>query len=83
MLEVLGDMSSSELGPQEAWARLRSVGASGQVRPDRLARAAKTEPPRTRARLAALLADSGHAELAAKVPAVAQRSKHRALAGVR
>ena len=44
MLEVLNDLSASELSPQESWRELRGAVTSGRVRPDRLAKAAKTEP---------------------------------------
>lgn len=82
LLEVLGDPSTSELSPRESWKQLREVVSSGRVRPERLARAAKTEPARTRARLAELLTDEGYPELAEKVPGVDKRVRKRALAGV-
>jgi len=83
MLEVLNDLSTSELSPQESWRALRGAVMSGRVRPDRLAKAAKTEPAVTRARLSELLTDAGMAGLAAKVPPADPRVRKRALASVR
>jgi hypothetical protein len=80
ILEVLNDLSNSELSPQESWRELRGAVMSGRVRPDRLAKAAKTEPAVTRARLSELLSDAGMAGLAAKVPPADRRVRDRALA---
>jgi len=68
------------LSPQESWRELRGAVMSGRVRPDRLAKAAKTEPAVTRARLSELLSDAGMAGLAAKVPPADRRVRDRALA---
>lgn len=53
----------------EAWGRLRTLLRDDPgVRPDRLARAARTEPGPVRVRLATLLEQSGFAELARTIP---------------
>ena len=83
ILEVLNDLSTSELSPQESWRELRGAVTSGRVRPDRLAKAAKTEPAVTRARLSELLSDAGMAGLAAKVPPADRRVRERALASLK
>jgi len=83
LLEMLGDLSPSEMGPRESWQHLRSVLKSPHVSPDRLAKAAKTEPAVTRARLSALLSDEGLGDLAAKVPPADPRVHARALAAIR
>ncbi len=83
MLEVLKDLSTSELSPQESWRELRNAVMSGRVRPDRLAKAAKTEPEVTRARLSQLLSDAGMVGWAAKVPPEDPRVRERALASLR
>jgi hypothetical protein len=59
--------------------RLGQVLESGQVRPAKLATAARTEPAVARARLAALLSEAGMGELAAKVPKTDPRVSVRAL----
>jgi hypothetical protein len=82
-LEVLNDLSSSELSPRESWRELRAAVTSGRVRPDRLAKASKTEPAGTRARLSELLIDAGMAGLAVKVPPADPRVRERALASLK
>ena len=79
LLEVLEDPSTSELSDAETWDRLRSLLHSGQVRPERLAKAAKTEPATVRARLAELLRDGGLDDLAKHVPPADPRVRERAL----
>jgi hypothetical protein len=75
LLEVLGSWERSiELPPAEAWVRLRNLLISGPARPERLARAAKTEPGSVRARLRELLRAAGRADLAGTVPAADERT---------
>ncbi|MCA0294147.1 MAG: hypothetical protein LCH96_02325 [Actinobacteria bacterium] len=57
-----------ELDPADADARGIQLLTEGGLRPERLARAARTEPGRVRVRLRSLLAESGRADLAALVP---------------
>lgn len=60
LLEVLDGWDRVIEGPvSEAWMRLLEVMASGSLRPERLARAAVTEPGQVRARLGRLLRDAG------------------------
>lgn len=69
LLEVLTSWESVvEVPPTEAWERLLELLASGAVRADRLARAGRTEPASTRARLRELLRAYGRLELAEQVP---------------
>lgn len=69
LLEVLASWASAiELPPDEAWTRLLEVVASRSVRPERIARAARTEPASTRARLPVLLRAAGHIHLADRIP---------------
>lgn len=80
-LEVLDDWSAVlEVTPDEATARLNELLRTGDLRADRLARAAATEPGRTRARLAALLAAAGREDLAASIPSPDPRTRRAALA---
>lgn len=75
LLEVLGSWESAvELPPNEAWYRLRELVSSGQVRTDRIARAADTEPGSVRARLRELLRASDRSDLAEQVPDSDQRT---------
>lgn len=87
LLEVLGSWESAiELPPNEAWDRMLTLFSSGSVRADRLARAGRTEPASTRTRLRELLRDSGHGELAERVPDSDDRSKataNKVLVGAR
>lgn len=76
LLEVLGSWESAiELPPSDAWVRLRELLASGGARADRLARAGRTEPASTRARLRELLHAHGRSDLADQVPAPDDRTK--------
>ena len=69
-LEVLESWEKVlEVSPQEARTRLTRLLTSGDVRADRLTRAARSEPGSVRTRLRELLASSGRADLAARVPA--------------
>jgi hypothetical protein len=63
-----------EVSPDDAWARMTAMLTSGDARPDRLTRAARTEPGAVRARLKALLRASGHSELAERIPAPDRRT---------
>lgn len=75
LLEVLASWESAiELRPDEAWARLLDVVASGSARAERIARAARTEPASTRARLRVLLRAAGHHNLADQIPAPDERT---------
>lgn len=76
VLEVLGDWESTiELPPDEAWARLLELLATGNVRADRIARAGRTEPGGVRARLRELLGASGRGDLAEQIPEPDERTK--------
>lgn len=85
VLEVLASWESVvEIPSAEAWSRLLELLASGVVRADRLARAGRTEPATTRARLRELLRAHSRVDLADQVPAADQRttaSATRLLAG--
>lgn len=60
LLEVLDGWDRViEVPLNEAWKRLLEVMSSGSLRPERLARAAVTEPGQVRARLNRLLAEAG------------------------
>jgi hypothetical protein len=79
LLEMLADFSASELSPHESWNRLRVVLDSHEVRPKKLAAAAATEPATTRARLTALMTETGHEDLASTIPPADPRVRARAL----
>lgn len=79
LLEMLADFSASELSPHESWDRLRVVLNSHEVRPKKLAAAAVTEPAMTRARLTVLMAETGHDDLASRIPPADPRVAARAL----
>jgi hypothetical protein len=75
LLEVLGAWAHTiELPPAQAWARLRQLLGSDQIRPERLAQAGTTEPGTVRARLRELLRSAGRADLAEQVPAPDERA---------
>jgi hypothetical protein len=80
LLEVLGDLSTSELDARETWERLVDVIGSDSVRAPHLAKAAKTEPGSVRARLSKLLRDGGYLAEAECVPDADPRVRDRALA---
>lgn len=68
-LEVLDDWDRLvELDPADGDARAIQLLTDGALRPERLARAARTEPGRVRVRLRSLLAQTGRTDLAALVP---------------
>lgn len=70
LLEALeGFEDYVDLSPEKAVARLLEIVLSDDVRPERLARASKTEPPRTRRRLRDLLVRAGLTNIAEKIPA--------------
>ena len=79
LLEMLADFSASELSPRESWDRLRVVLDSHDVRPKKLAAAAATEPAATRARLSALMTETGRTDLASSIPPADPRTVARAL----
>lgn len=80
-LEVLDDWNAVlEVTPDEAAARLSDLLRIGDLRAERLTQAATTEPGRTRARLAALLAAAGRDDLAARIPSPDPRTRKAALA---
>lgn len=63
VLEVLdGWEKLLEVPADEAWKRLGELVTHGQVRPERLAQAARTEPARVRTRLAQLFARAGQTD---------------------
>lgn len=78
-LEVLGDLSVSELSAKLSWARLLEVLGSESVRPEKLAVAAVTEPGVTRARLRAMLTSCGRDRLSVRIPPADKRTAARAL----
>lgn len=82
LLEMLDDPSASELSPHETRERLRDVLKSDAVRPQLLARAAKTEPARVRERLGMLLRDSGFDSPAASIRPADPRVRSRILSGL-
>lgn len=63
-----------EVSPDEGWQRLLDLVTNDTVRPDRLARASRTEPAAVRIRLAALLDDAGCAGPASRVPTADRRT---------
>lgn len=79
LLEMLADLSTIEIGPRRAWETLLSEATSGRVRLDRLARAAKTEPATSRARLARLLEATGHRDLAGRMGPLSSEQRNRAM----
>lgn len=87
LLETLdGWASVIEMPLPDAWTRLQDVVRDSSIRPERLAKAAKTEPGPVRARLSALLGDSGFPDLAQMVPDADARTvkaalSHRELVG--
>lgn len=69
LLEVLESWERSiELPPDQAAARLRELLRNENVRPERLAAAARTEPGTVRARLRELLGSIDRADLACRIP---------------
>jgi len=79
-LEVLDSWDRViEVSPKDAWKRLGDLMESGTLRPERLARASRTEPAPVRARLKALLDASGRSELADQVPDPDPRTRRTAL----
>lgn len=82
-LEVLDSWERViEVPPAEAWARLSRLLSSGDVRPERLARASRTEPGAVRARLKALLESSDLQGLAGQVPDADPRTAKSAVSGL-
>lgn len=79
LLEMLADFSASELSPRESWDQLRAVLDSHEVRPKKLAAAAATEPAATRARLSAMMTETGHGDLASRIPPADPRVARQAL----
>lgn len=80
-LEVLDDWDAVlEVTPDEATRRLTELLRTGDLRAERLAQAATTEPGRTRARLAALLTTAGWDDLPARIPSPDPRTRQAALA---
>lgn len=79
LLEMLDDPSASELSPHETREHLRDLLKSDAVRPQLLARAAKTEPARVRERLGQLLRESGLDNPAASIRPADPRVRSRIL----
>jgi hypothetical protein len=80
LLEVLRDWNVLVESPaDEAKSRIAGLMGSGDIRPDRVAKASLSEPASVRERLRALLGDVGKPELAAKIPPA--RGRRLALAG--
>lgn len=71
-----------ETGPREAMARLTDLIRSGRIDPSRLARASKTEPGFSRARLRYLLRSAGMPMLADQVRSPGRGIESKALAGL-
>ncbi|NHE67809.1 hypothetical protein G9U53_26245 [Rhodococcus sp. D-46] len=82
-LEVLRDLSVSELDASSSRRRLDEVLTSDLVRPAKLAAAASTEPAAVRARLSAMLTDCGQESLSATIPIADPRVTKKALEGFR
>jgi hypothetical protein len=81
VLEVLDDWNVVlEVTPDNAVRRLTELLSIGALRAERLVQAAPTEPGRTRARLAALLAAAGQDDLATRIPSPDSRTRQVALA---
>lgn len=79
LLEVLRDWDAVvEFPADEAKNRIASLMGSGEIRPEKVARASSTEPAPVRERLRGLLGEIGKPELAATVPPA--RSRRLALA---
>lgn len=77
-LEVLNDWERViEVTPTEAMQRLARLVREGKIRPERVARAAITEPGPAKARLKALLAVTHNEQWAAKIDAASPRTKPR------
>lgn len=57
-----------EVDPTDAMRRLGDLLRAGEIRPDRLAKAAATEPGPAKGRIKTLLEHSGNRELAEKIP---------------
>jgi hypothetical protein len=77
-LEVLDSFEDTvEVGPADAVARLTEALHGREVRPDRLARVAPSEPARVRARLRYLFERAGLADLAAAVPGGTKPARDR------
>lgn len=66
-----------EMPPNDAMRRLADLVRKGDIRADRLAMAAATEPTPTRERLRALLEQTGNSSLAAKVMQLNASKTHR------
>ncbi|WP_454299552.1 hypothetical protein [Salana multivorans] len=83
LLEVLDDWHTLlEVPPGDAAKQLSELLRSGNLRAERLAQAAATEPGRSRARLAALLTMAGRSDLAAGIPPPDPRTRRAALASL-
>lgn len=78
LLEVLDSWEDVvELEPDAAIRRLASL-VGTVLRPEPLAKSARTEPARVRERLRAVLTASGHGELADRIPSAARRETREA-----
>ncbi len=83
VLEVLDDWHTIlEVPPDDAAKWLSELLRSGDLRAERLAQAAVTEPGRTRVRLAALLTMAGRSDLASRIPPPDPRTRRAALASL-
>lgn len=84
LLEALEQWKKTvELPPAEAWARFQTLIRGEQIRPEKLAQAARTEPGSVRARLRELLSSTGRDDLAQRIPAPDSRTANEALKIVR
>lgn len=82
-LEVLdGWEHLIEVTPSEAMERLEGLIRDGLIRPDKLARAATTEPGPVKVRLKTLLEHTGNRGLAEKIPAARSRTKATTVASL-
>jgi hypothetical protein len=81
LFEVLRDWNSLvEMPTMDAVNRIARLVDSGAIRPDRLARASETEPPRVRERLRRLLVALDRPEIADAVRPARSESVHHDLA---
>jgi hypothetical protein len=67
-LEIAGSWSDHISDPNEAKDRFIASIDSGEIRPDRIVSATRTEPPAVRKAIAALLRAAGKAEDAGRIP---------------
>jgi hypothetical protein len=70
LLEVLREGNRVEVTPEEAIRRVADLVSKGAIRPTRVARAARREPPRVRERLRSILLELGFSSDASRISSV-------------